>query len=89
MLGLNGPGNEVDCSCPSVTEIRMSGAVLLRTVFLQTALRFAIFVFVTAILLGCYAIAIVALKFVACCTVVINNSISYTTPVLEFFSVKI
>jgi hypothetical protein len=40
-------------------------------------------------LLGCYAMAIVALRFVTCCTIVINNIISYTTPVLEFFSVKI
>jgi len=39
--------------------------------------------------LGCYAMAIVALKFVTSCTVVITNIVSYTAPVLEFFSVKI
>jgi hypothetical protein len=40
-------------------------------------------------LLRCYAMAIVALKFVTSCTVVITNVISYTSPVLVFISFKI
>ena len=40
-------------------------------------------------LLGCYAMAFIALKFVTSCTVVITNTISYTAAVLELFSLKI
>jgi len=99
--GLNRPGNEGNCSCPLVTEVKMSGAVLLLPpyafiAYVRTRSHVRNSVPANCIevcdicvchsntaedsyLLGCYAMAIVALKFVACCTIVINNSISYTT----------
>jgi len=108
VLGLNGPGNEGDCSCPSVAEVKNEWSCTSSPPIAYIGTRSHVRNSVPADcievcdicvchsntaedshLLGCYAMAIVALKFVACCTIVINNSISYTAPVLEFCSVKI